>query len=232
MILRFLLYGLVLIPWIAAYLETGHLPKSVQQGVSEIILSLLIASGVTVQIRSWLSIDKLSAEIERLSGVDPLTGLGNTRLLQEDLVREIARMRRLARPLSCLLMDLDDFRLINDRYGHEKGNTVLQVTAGTIVSAIRHDVDHAFRYGGDEFLVILPEADHETALAIAQRLRESFIALQPPRIPRRALPVTIAMAVLQHDQRADDLLRVLDRAMVRAKAQGKNMIYDAKLLDA
>lgn len=231
MIRRNLLYGLVLVPWLAEFLESGRIPSSIHGATAEIILTVLIAAVVTVFVRGQEAIDRKSSEIDRMSRTDPLTGLGNSRAIQEVLVREIARTRRLDRPLSCLLMDIDDFRLINDQHGHEKGNALLQVTAGTIVSAIRHDVDHAFRYGGDEFLVILPEAEHDMALAIAQRLRSAFIALQPPQIPKRALPVTMALAVLQPDQRANDLLRALDRAMVKAKGQGKNMIYDAKLLE-
>jgi diguanylate cyclase (GGDEF)-like protein len=225
-----ILYGLVLAPWITEILESGQLPRTWRGAATEIGLSLLIAVGVTVFYRYGLALAKKSTEIERLSRVDPLTGLGNSRSVQEVLVREIARTRRLERPLSCLLMDLDDFRMINDQHGHEKGNAVLQVTAGAIRGVIRHDVDHAFRYGGDEFLVILPEADGDKALAVAQRLRDAFIALQPPQIPKRALPVSIALSELQPDQRGNDVLRTLDRAMVKAKGQGKNMIYDAKLL--
>ena len=229
--MNYLWYGLVLLPWGVEFLETGHLPATFREATTEVCLSLLIVVGILVLIRQQRRLKDLTSEMDRRSSMDPLTSLGNTQSLQETLVREIARTRRVERPLSCVLMDLDDFRMINDQYGHEKGNGVLQTVAGTIKTVIRQDVDRAFRYGGDEFLVILPEAEGQQALAIAQRLREALIDLKPPTIPKRALPVCIALAQLREDQRAHDLLRSLDRAMVKAKAQGKNMIYDARLLE-
>ncbi len=228
----YLLYSLVVLPWITDTLEKGRFPSSLQEALNEVILSALIAVGVFVFIRQREKIERQGNEIGRMSDTDSLTGLGNVRLLQEALVREIARTRRMDRPLSCLLMNLDDFRMINDRYGHEKGNQVLQVAADTIRKVIRQEMDRAFRYGGDEFMVLLPETETKQALSVAQRLHEAFIALQPPAIPKRALPVSIGLAQLQEDQRAEDLLRRLDRAISQAKSKGKNIIYDAQLIDA
>ena len=223
-----LLYLLVLLPWITDYVETRRFPASFQEAVTEIALSALVAFGVSLFLRHRAKIVEQSTEIDRLAGADPLTGLGNVRSLQEVLAREVARARRIDRPLSCVLMDLDDFRMINDQYGHEKGNRVLQVVAETIRGVIRQEMDRAFRYGGDEFMIILPEAGGHQALAVAQRLREVFISLQPPVIPKKALPVSIGIAELREGFRSQDLLRLLDRAIVQAKSRGKNIIYDAK----
>ena len=144
--MRYGLYLLVLVPWVTDYLETGRMPQAGPQVLTEIVLSILLAAGVTVLIHLRRKIEDQEATIERLSDTDVLTGLGNTQCLQVELVREVARTRRMDRPLCCLLMDLDDFRLINDKYGHEKGNHVLKVVAGTIRTVIRQEMDRAFRY--------------------------------------------------------------------------------------
>jgi diguanylate cyclase (GGDEF)-like protein len=229
--MRYLLFLFAAAPWIFGWFETGRLPSTWLEGLSEAALSVLVAVGVFLLIRRDEKIRSLQAEIERMSDIDPLTGLGNVRSLQETLIREVARTRRLDRPLSCLLLDLDDFRMINNQYGHDKGNRVLQTTANTIRKVIRQEMDRAFRSGGDEFLIVLPEADNAQALAVAQRLREAFIALAPPSIPKKALSSSMGLAQLRPEDRADDLLKLLDRAVARAKSGGKNIIFNAKLFE-
>jgi diguanylate cyclase (GGDEF)-like protein len=229
--MRYLLYLFAAVPWVLGFLVSGRFPASPLEALSEILLSVLILAGIWVVNRQDGTIRSLQSEIGRLSGIDPLTGLGNVSSLQETLIREVARTRRLDRPLSCIVMDLDDFRIINDQYGHDRGNRVLQTAADTIRKVIRQEMDRAFRSGGDEFLIVLPETDNVKALAVAQRLREAFIALAPPAVPKKALASSIGLAQLRAEDRADDLLKLLDRAVARAKSGGKNMIYNAKLFE-
>jgi diguanylate cyclase (GGDEF)-like protein len=132
------------------------------------------------------------------------------------------------RPLSCIFFDLDDFKVINDRFGHATGNSVLQTVGKSIQSTIRQGMDLAFRYGGDEFVIILPEADKAQAYLIAQRLHQAISALRPPTIPIKSLEVSLAVAQLRPAQIAIDLLSLVDKAMHRAKARGKNLIFDAE----
>ena len=228
----YLLYLLILLPWLTDYLESNRLPATLRELLTEISLTLLIGLGVHLLIRQNRRARRQSAEMERLAITDPLTGLGNSRSLQETVIREVARARRMERPLSCVLLDLDDFRMINDRFGHERGNQVLQVVARTIGEMIRRVIDRAFRYGGDEFLILLPEADTTQALAVAQRLRQALLALRPPTIPKKSLSASFGVAELRKEQRAEDLLRTMDRALFQAKAKGKNIIYNAELLDS
>lgn len=227
----YLLYLLMLLPWLTDYLESNRLPTTLRELLTEISISALIGLGVHTLIRQRRQAQRQSAEIERLAVTDHLTGLGNSRSLQETLIREVARARRTDRPLSCVLLDLDDFRMMNDRFGHERGNQVLQVVARTIGEMIRRGIDRAFRYGGDEFMILLPEADTTQALAVAQRLRQALVALRPPNIPNKSLSASFGIAELHKEQRAEDLLRTMDRALFQAKAKGKNVIYDAQLLD-
>jgi diguanylate cyclase (GGDEF)-like protein len=153
--------------------------------------------------------------------------LGNSQSFQETLVREVARARRSGQPFSCVLLDLSDFRLINDQFGHEKGNQVLQAVAQMIRQIIRQKTDSAYRYGGDGFALILPESDGAQALSVAQRLRETLMALKPPTIPKKTLSANFVLASLREDARAEDLMRMLDRALVETKARGKDLIYEA-----
>lgn len=227
----YLLYLLMLLPWLTDYLESNRLPTTLRELLTEISLTLLIGLGVHTLLRQHRKTQRQSAEMERLAITDLLTGLGNSRSLQETLIREVARARRMDRPLSCVLIDLDDFRMVNDQFGHERGNKVLQVVAHTIGEMIRREIDRAFRYGGDEFMILLPEANTTQALAVAQRLRQALIALRPPSIPKQSLSASFGIAELRKEQRAEDLLRMMDRALFQAKAKGKNIIYDAELLD-
>jgi diguanylate cyclase (GGDEF)-like protein len=228
----YLLYLLMLFPWATDFLENGRFPVNIRGGLSELSLSILIAIGVYAFIKQRNGVRDHAEEIKRLSVTDSLTGLGNARLLEEVLVREVARARRTDRPLSCILLDLDDFRILNNQFGLEKGNQVLRVAARTIREVIRQGMDIAFRYGGDEFIILLPEADSHQALSVAQRLREAFIALQPPVIPKRSLSSSFGLAELRDGQRANDFMITLDRALTHAKTKGKNIIYDARLFDS
>ncbi|MCL2346478.1 MAG: diguanylate cyclase, partial [Desulfobulbus sp.] len=113
----------------------------------------------------------------QLSLTDPLTGLFNARHLHERLLAEIERAERYDRALSLVVIDCDDFKSINDRFGHIEGDRVLQVLAGVITECLRR-TDSAYRYGGDEFVLLLPEADGEAAYALADRLRGNFAAIE------------------------------------------------------
>ena len=154
--------------------------------------------------------------------------MGHPRALEEALVKEIARARRMDRPLSCIFLDLDNFKAINDRFGHATGNSVLQTVGKSIQGVIRQGMDPAFRYGGDEFIILLPEADKARAYIIARRLHQALSALRPPAIPIKSLQASLAVAQLRPEQNAMDLLGLVDKAMRRAKTRGRNFIFDAE----
>ncbi len=110
-------------------------------------------------------------ELEQLSRSDPLTGLLNRRALVHDLHQEIERAKRTASVVSLIYMDLDDFKQVNDRHGHQEGDQVLQ-RIGRAIGTLVREVDVAGRYGGDEFCIVLPGADRKGALQLVERLRE------------------------------------------------------------
>jgi diguanylate cyclase (GGDEF)-like protein len=164
-----------------------------------------------------------TAELERLATTDPLTGLLNRRQLSRLAEAERARARRHGHDLAVLVIDVDHFKEINDRHGHEAGDTVLRFVAQELLHLVRaHDV--AARWGGEEFVLALPHLDREGALAAAERFR---VGLGGPPIPLPAggevrITVSIGVAVAHRDESFDDALRRADQALYAAKTGGRN----------
>jgi len=223
-----LLYLFLITPWITDYWEKGHWPAAPREMITEAGLSILIGAGVWGLLYYRRQMLRRQDAIEQSARTDALTGVGHPRALEEALVKEVARSRRMDRPLSCIFFDLDNFKTINDRFGHATGNSVLQTVGKSIQGTIRQGMDMAFRYGGDEFVIILPEADKAQAYTIAQRLHQAISALRPPTIPIKSLEVSLAVAQLRPEQIAIDLLSLVDKAMQQSKARGKNLIFDAE----
>ena len=159
---------------------------------------------------------------------DPLTTLGNRAALDEQLQREIKVAQRHDRPLSLLVLDVDRFKQINDRYGHAAGDQVLRHVAGLLKQAVR-DTDLAFRYGGEELVVILTNTDRAGALVAAERIRTA-IAGQPCRGGSVEAPIEVSVTVslgvtaLGRDDDAVSLFERADRAMYAAKRAGRNRV--------
>ncbi|NNF99267.1 MAG: diguanylate cyclase [Desulfobacteraceae bacterium] len=131
-----------------------------------------INSGIRI-LNLEKSLKKANDEIRFLSITDPLTGCYNRGYLNERLPKEISRATRYKHPLSVLLCDLDHFKKVNDTHGHQVGDHVLKLFAGCIIGSIRNTVDWAVRYGGEEFLIVLPETNIAGAEAVAERLRRT-----------------------------------------------------------
>lgn len=149
---------------------------------------------------------------------DGLTGCLNQSAIRAEMAREIRRAERSRRDLACCFVDLDNFKGLNDRYGHVHGSNVLAEVARSLRGGVRHG-DSVGRYGGDEFVVLLPEADEETAYVLAERIRETICALQVDgaHVP---LDVSIGVAQWRAGMAADQLLEAADGALLEAKALG------------
>ncbi len=182
------------------------------------------------QLRSEAEVNA-DRRLRYMATTDALTGLLNRGSLITEFLRELDRARRYGRLLSLILMDIDDFKSVNDTHGHLAGDEVLRQTAGLIASQVRtHDV--IGRYGGEEFAIVLPETGAEGAVAIAERLRESF-AKHDFSLERAHLKLTISIGVAgmdpdNADTSVESLLGRADAALLRAKSRGKNRVLLAE----
>lgn len=164
-------------------------------------------------------------EFAQLSVTDPLTGLLNRRYLKERLAEEINRSDRSGEPLSFLMMDVDEFKSYNDRFGHPEGDEALRIV-GSILRQNLRGADVAVRYGGEEFSVMLPATSIDEAEAIAQRIR---MHVERTEFPRRRVTISIGAATLTPAlTNVDALVSGADKALLRAKEMGRNnvQVYD------
>lgn len=156
---------------------------------------------------------------------DPLTNLFNRRYLEETLERELSRAEREVYPLCIVMMDIDHFKDVNDVYGHEAGDVVLRQLADTITARSRHG-DFACRYGGEEFVLVMPNISPETATARAKELHQIIEELNIP-YGRFNLSITISVGIAcypDHGDTKEELLRAADKALYMAKHAGRNCV--------
>jgi len=163
---------------------------------------------------------------ELRASTDALTGLPNNRSVQATLKRMVAQANRSGRPLSALLLDLDHFKQINDNYGHGRGDEVLAAAAEAMRSAVRES-DFVGRYGGEEFLILLPDTDSEGAVRSAEMVRAAVAAVSVPNVDRQ-VTTSVGVAVLGDDGvDGDTLIRSADRALYAAKSLGRDRVASA-----
>lgn len=198
------------------------------------------ASGDMVVVARDVSERKrLEEELGELAFRDELTGIANRRKFDEVLETEWQRCLRNHGHMSMLLLDLDYFKGVNDRYGHQVGDDCLRSVAQTIQSLVRRPADLVARYGGEEIAVILPETDQDGALKVAEKMRRSVEALGIPNQDNRegngivTVSVGVATAFSRIGGRIampEGLLMAVDHAMYKAKHEGRNRVASSMLL--
>jgi len=191
---------------------------------------------------------KLEEDVRRLSVTDELTGLYNRRYFNMNLPKEIRLCEKWSSSLSLIMVDIDDFKVFNDTYHHLKGDEVIQETARVILRNIRKHKDWASRFGGDEFVLVLPGIDAEKAQTVAERIRETFQStnFRPQgEIVQKSISLGIAdcshgeakalshlklrrLQPSDHETIATELIRLADMALFKAKRSGKNKIIVAR----
>lgn len=159
------------------------------------------------------------------AGTDAVTGCMNHRAMRRRLTEEVARADRAGSNLSCMLIDLDDFKLVNDRHGHGAGDAVLRNVSETLMGEFRA-FDRVARYGGDEFVVILPEADLQSAAIAAERARERLkgVTVASPE----GTAASIGVAEWREGMSVDQLLEACDEALLAGKQAGKQRVILAR----
>ncbi len=164
----------------------------------------------------------------RSSYQDPLTGVSNRAALEHDLERECALARRSQSPLSILLMDIDHFKKVNDRWGHLYGDSALKTVAGTASKCLRGS-DMLYRYGGEEFLILLANTSSESAMLVAERIRSNIEAteLSCDNLTFN-ITASIGIATLNETDNSNSLIHRADSGLYQAKCDGRNQVRFTK----
>lgn len=224
--------------------ETEHSPRShfrlrLNKSAANSAYFLLVMHDITTDQADLLELSQQNAELkQRLSDIerlknrireqairDPLTNLFNRRFLNEFMERELAQARRNQKPLSLVMLDLDHFKQLNDQYGHQTGDMVIEMVAKNLLRQSRR-TDILFRYGGEEFLVILPNTSDQQAKHLAENWRLQ-VQGAPVQAKHQTIHVTLSAGIAsypEHGTTAFNLIQAADEALYQAKAAGRNQV--------
>jgi diguanylate cyclase (GGDEF)-like protein len=197
-------------------------------GAADFITKPFNFDQIQIIIKRTLEAKRLAREREyylNLSNIDELTELNNVRYFNYILDKEIERERRYKRPLSMMMIDIDDFKSYNDTYGHLVGDVLLKQIA-SLIKKMTRGCDYVARYGGEEFTVVLPETIRQEALVVAERIRSAIAGASFDISGGKSITgitITIGLASFPDDgQDKLELIERADQALYRGKAQGKN----------
>ncbi|MCG8012235.1 MAG: GGDEF domain-containing protein, partial [Candidatus Thiodiazotropha weberae] len=181
------------------------------------------------------TVEQGAEQNRRMALIDPLTGMFNRRALFESMDKLFTKAEAEAQPLSLMIMDVDLFKQVNDRYGHQAGDLVLKRVANTIKGRLRQE-DIVGRIGGEEFLAVLPDTPPEGAIRLAEELRQT-LAAESVVFKEQTIQVTISVGLyssvsLASSQTPDSVIASADKALYRAKTNGRNRVEVNKVMAA
>lgn len=204
----------------------------ITSAMNKIIAICVIHLDITERKHLERQLQVANRRLAELNSRDYLTGVYNRRHFDASLAREVSRLGRAGGVLSVALIDVDNFKLFNDRYGHLAGDHCLTAVAKAMSDSLLRAEDRLFRYGGEEFAVLMPHTDEEGALVMAKRLRDAVYALQIPHVDSSWGRVTVSIglktiaagcAYCEHSA-GEAIVMGTDKALYRAKANGRNAI--------
>jgi len=190
--------------------------KIVQAGASDFLARPFSMEQLAAKLCKIEREKELKNKLYLSSITDELTGLYNRRYFYQKLNQELQRAKRQEHPLSIIMFDVNGFKQFNDRYGHLKGDTLLETVARVLRLSLREHVDCGFRYGGDEFVVVLPEADGKTALSIGNRIRTKFKETAPG-----GLTLSVGTAEYEENLDIEAFVNLVDERMYKEKKESK-----------
>lgn len=226
--------------------EEERLVEAFENGADDFLHKPLIARVLSARLRAGQRVVRMQQEIERdreeirhfaaelavtnrrlqeAALTDPLTGLPNRRYAMDRLQQEWSGANRSGRPLCCMMMDLDEFKRINDHYGHDAGDAILRHCASVVKRVLRQE-DVVCRLGGDEFLILCPDAGLEDVVQWAERIRRTVSGM-PLNIGRLNIKATVSIGAAQRASgmlTPEDLIKQADRGLYLAKQRGRNQV--------
>lgn len=210
--------------------ESEDLVEAMEEGVDDYMVKPFAPEEFRVRVRAGMRIVEQAQKLQFLASHDELTELWNRRMVMHHLEMEWQRTLRDGLPMSIMMMDIDHFKSINDNYGHLVGDAALKHFADIIRKVLR-PYDIVGRYGGEEFLTILPETDREQAKQVAERVRSSLE--QSPLVidQNHKMTMTVSIGIAQSDQTTKNIKCILgkgDEAMYQAKTSGRNKVVVAE----
>jgi len=222
---------------IAVIVMTGYssdfsYEKAISKGANDFVFKPVRLEELVLRMKRVLKEQELEKEretmlvkLKKLAITDGLTRLYNSRHFYSHLEVEIDRSNRYDRPISLLLLDVDHFKDYNDTYGHLEGDKIL-FNFGKVIKECLRKMDSAYRYGGEEFTIILPETDGPEAITVAQRIKESIERQKYSPVPGKEVTVTVSTGVTQYypDEDLTQFVQRSDKAMYASKQKGRNKI--------
>ena len=206
--------------------------EAISKGASDLVFKPIRFEELLLRLKRVLKERKLTNErlqmlekLKKLSITDALTNLYNSRHFYNQLKSEVDRSTRYNHPLTMLILDIDHFKDYNDCYGHLEGDKVL-MRLGQVIKLLLRKMDSAYRYGGEEFTVILPETDSEEALTVAQRIRKAIkeIVFNPESGKNTFITISIGMTAYSPSEELTEFIQRADKALYGSKEGGRDQV--------
>lgn len=211
---------------ITARIQEGDRVRGLDLGADDYITKPFSFSELLARVRVGTRVVKYQRHLEHQSQIDSLTGLYNRRALEEKFNDEFERAKRYNHPLSVLILDVDNFKTINDTYGHHGGDTAL-VRIAEILRGKTRQSDFSARFGGDEFILVLPETDHQSALQAATKIHDEIRMCRFGK-PDQSFALTVSIGVSSTSEKPysdwRQMLDAADQALYLAKNRGKDRV--------
>ena len=214
--------------------STGHsYETAINKGASDFLFKPVRFEELLLRVKRVLHERHLTAErnemlkqLEHMAITDPLTQLYNLRYFYNQIEKEMDRFNRYGRPLTLMLLDIDNFKIFNDTYGHLEGDRIL-VTLGKVITDSLRTMDTGYRLGGEEFTVLLPETTMNEGLVVAERIQKNLRNLaQVPHLGQEPEVTTLSIGITEYvtGECPEDFVRRADKAMYLSKKRGKDLI--------
>ena len=211
---KYLIYILILVPSITECIESGGFPDSGKDIITDVIMTIITAILIFI-------FNRRNQFIENLSLQDPLTGIGNRRLFDLNLEKEVSRSKRINRGVGLIFFDLDGFKDINDKYGHKEGDNLLIAFANHLSKFTRKGTDYCYRFGGDEFAVLLTDINDDEMAHIANKIEERLENIVYSKLPN-GVSASKGFVLLNKGETHEQFFKRADDAMYQDKRARKS----------